>query len=266
MNGPSMAETADRHKLYEQSVQSVETEVEFIEGTFTKLRKRKPKLLREDFCGTAAAACEWVRVNSKHSAIGVDLDADVLNWGKENNVSKLKVPAQKRLKLIEDNVLTVSTDLADILVAFNFSYWVFKTRDVMRTYFKAAYKGLKDDGVFFLDSFGGSEAFEETKEKTKIDGFTYVWDQASYDPVSGDYVCHIHFRFPDGSKLKRAFSYEWRLWTLPEIRELLREAGFRKSTVYWEGSDEDGDGDGEFEPVTRGDADPAWIAYVVAEK
>ena len=53
-------------------------------------------------------------------------------------------------------------------------------------------------------------------------------------------VNHIHFEFTNGSRLKRAFTYEWRLWTLPEIRELLGEAGFSRSTVYWEDRDADG--------------------------
>jgi hypothetical protein len=66
--------------------------------------------------------------------------------------------------------------------------------------------------------------------------------------------------------IKKAFSYEWRLWSAPEIRELLLEAGFRKATVYWEGEDEDGDGNGEFTPDESGVADLAWIAYIVAEK
>ena len=56
-----------------------------------------------------------------------------------------------------------------------------------------------------------------------------------------------------------------RLWTAPEIRELLIEAGFRNPTVYWEGEDEDGEGNGEFTPEEKGEADLAWIAYVVAE-
>ena len=62
-------------------------------------------------------------------------------------------------------------------------------------------------------------------------------------------LCHIHFSFPDGSKIKKAFTYDWRLWTLPEIRELLLEAGFQRATVYWEGTNEETEeGDGEFTP------------------
>ena len=78
--------------------------------------------------------------------------------------------------------------------------------------------------------------------------------------------CFIHFRFPDGSKLKKAFSYSWRLYTAPELRDMLLEAGFRDVTVYWEGEDEDGEGNGVFTPNEKGEADLAWIAYIVAEK
>jgi hypothetical protein len=129
-----------------------------------------------------------------------------------------------------------------------------------------AYAGLKDDGIFFVDLFGGYEAQEETREKTKYDDFTYIWHQAEFHPVTHYMRTHIHFKFPDGSKIKKAFTYEWRLWSAPEIREMMLEAGFRKATVYWEGEDENGEGNGEFSPEAKGEADPAWIAYVVAEK
>ena len=35
---------------------------------------------------------------------------------------------------------------------------------------------------------------------------------------------------------------------LRKLKELLLEAGFSKVTVYWEGEDEDGEGNGEFSP------------------
>jgi hypothetical protein len=78
--------------------------------------------------------------------------------------------------------------------------------------------------------------------------------------------CHIHFHFQDGSKINQAFSYDWRLWTLPEIKELLLEAGFKKVSVYWENEDDDGEGNGEFSIDGEGEADLAWVAYIVAEK
>ncbi|MCW8874544.1 MAG: class I SAM-dependent methyltransferase, partial [Gammaproteobacteria bacterium] len=72
--------------------------------------------------------------------------------------------------------------------------------------------------------------------------------------------------FPDKSKMKRAFTYEWRLWTLPELQELLKEAGFSKVTVYWQGWDEDDEPDGDFQPATEADADPGWVCFLSAEK
>ena len=105
------------------------------------------------------------------------------------------------------------------------------------------------------------------EEETEYDDFTYVWDQAQYDPVTGHMKAHIHFRFPDGSELSPAFTYEWRLWSLPEIRELLEEAGFKKITVYDESWDyEQDEGTGEFKPVEKMDADPGWVVYIAAEK
>jgi SAM-dependent methyltransferase len=262
----TMADQADIHELYEQSVQNVEHEVEFLANTFEEIRGRKAYQLREDFCGTASAACEWVKQGEAFQSIGVDLDSSVLEWGRDNRVGRLPAADQARVRLIESDVLDVETPPVDILIAFNFSYWIFDTRQKMLEYFRKVYDALKDDGVFFCDLFGGSEAQEETKEKTKHDGFTYIWHQAEFHPVTHYMRTHIHFKFPDGSKLKKAFTYEWRLWSAPEIRELLLEAGFKNPTVYWEGDDEDGEGNGEFTPEDKGEADLAWIAYIVAEK
>jgi SAM-dependent methyltransferase len=265
-NTPTMADQADIHNLYEASVQNVEGEVEFLQTTFKALTGRTGYLFREDFCGTAGASCQWVRQGKEFQAIGVDIEPSVLEWGRSNKVSQLPSEDQARVSLIESDVMTVMTPSVDLLAAFNFSYFIFDTRDSLRAYFRRAYEALKDDGVFFLDMFGGPEAQQEMKEKTKHKGFTYVWHQAKFHPVTNHIRCHISFRFPDGSRIKKAFTYEWRLWSAPEIREILVEAGFSSATIYWEGEDEDGDGNGEFTPDERGEADLAWIAYIVAEK
>jgi hypothetical protein len=261
---PTMAETADRHVLYEQSVQDVETEVDFLRSTYLSVRGRPAESLREDFCGTAAAACEWVRVSDRHTATGIDIDAEVLSWGRTHNVGRLSDQQKARLRLVEGDVRDAEVEPVDLLVAFNFSYWLFDTRPQMVEYLRKARAGLKDDGLFVCDAFGGSEAFDELKEETEHDDFTYVWHQAKFDPITHAMSCYIHFKFPDGSRLKRAFSYHWRLWTLPEIRELLVEAGFSNVTVYWDFSDEDDESD--YVPAEKGEPDPGWIAYIVAEK
>jgi SAM-dependent methyltransferase len=261
-----MADLADPHELYEASVQSVVHEVEFLDAAFTELTGRKALTLREDFCGTAAAACEWVRSDKRREAVAVDIDPKVLDWGRRHHVEKLKAKQRDRLRIIEGDVRTAETGVADVAVAFNFSWWTFKTRAELVGYFRAVHAALADDGVFVLDIYGGSDAYDEQEESTDYGLFTYVWDQHGFDPVSARYICHIHFRFPDGSELPRAFSYDWRLWTLPELRELLEEAGFAQSFVYWQGEDEEGEPSGDFSIVKRGEADPAWIAYVAAAK
>jgi hypothetical protein len=261
-----MADLADRHELYEASVQSVTDEVTFLDSAFRELAGRKAFILREDFCGTAAAACEWVRSHRQRRAVAVDIDPQVLAWGLAHHVAALKPKQRTRIELVEGDVRSVETGRADIVVAFNFSWWTFKTRAELLGYFRAAHAALADDGVLMLDIYGGSEAYAEQEEETEYELFTYVWDQHSFDPLTARYHCHIHFRFPDGSELPRAFSYDWRLWTLPELRELLAEAGFARSAVYWQGEDEDGEPNGEFSIVERGEADPAWIAYVAAAK
>lgn len=262
------ASTADRHVLYELSVQNVEAEIDFVDQTYKALRGQHAQSLREDFCGTANTSCEWIRRRRTNSAVAIDLDRPTLDWAREHNVPKLTPTQRERLTLLEKDVRDPGPKgrKADCVLAMNFSYWIFRTRDDLRGYFKSVLDSLSPGGLFFLDFYGGYESMKETTEKRPLKGFTYVWDQASFDPISSTMQCYIHFRFPDGSKMNKAFSYEWRVWTLPEIREILGEAGFRTSTVFWEGEDEDGEGNGEYEPREVGDADPAFICYIVAEK
>ncbi|MDX1625675.1 MAG: class I SAM-dependent methyltransferase [Wenzhouxiangellaceae bacterium] len=266
-NEDSMAAKADRHVLYEVSVQDTETELEFVSETFEELAGRPLKTLREDFCGTANTACAWVAAGDDHEAIGVDLDEATLRWGQEHHVASLDAAARERLELVHGDVLRVDTRRVDAVLAMNFSYYLFTTRPLLRDYFRAARDALVDDGVLFLDAFGGYEAHQELEERTEHDEFTYVWDQAAFNPINQHMTCRIHFEFPDGSELRDAFEYHWRLWTLPEIRELLLEAGFSSATVYWEGTDEEtGEGDGIYTPSEVGDADAGWISYIVARR
>ncbi len=266
-NRVAMADQADRHELYEASVQDPETELEFVGETFESLTGRPLRSIREDFCGTANTACHWVRSGPDRSAIGVDLDGDVLEWGRSHHLASLDAGQAERIRLMQDNVMTVATEPVDAVLAMNFSYYLFTTRELLRSYFERVREGLVDDGILFLDAFGGYDAHRELEERTEYDDFTYVWDQASFDPIHHHMTCLIHFEFPDGSEMRRAFEYYWRLWTLPEIRELLVEAGYSEVTVYWEGTDEEtGEGDGIYEPAETGDADAGWICYLVARK
>ena len=104
-----MAELSDRHVLYEKSVQDVAVEYKFVSKTFRKLRGRRAVHAREDFCGTANMCCEWVRRDSRNTSVGVDLDPEVLEWGRQHNLSRLQPDARLRVSLIQEDVCQVNT-------------------------------------------------------------------------------------------------------------------------------------------------------------
>ena len=49
-----------------------------------------------------------------------------------------------------------------------------------------------------------------------------TFEQASYNPVTSKALCHLHFKFRDGSVFKKAFTYDWRRWHLPEIIDVMQ--------------------------------------------
>ena len=259
------AKKMDKHNLYEDSVQCVDAEIDFVDDTYKKIRGRRAKSLREDFCGTMNTSCEWVCRRKSNIAYCLDIDQKVLDWGIVHKISKLSKSQQQRIDIINSDVTTTNTSIVDIVLAMNFSYWIFKDRKTMTDYYRHIYNNLADDGIFFLDCFGGPEAFKEMEEETEYHGYTYIWDQHKYNPIIGDGLFYIHFKFDDGSKIKKAFTYDWRVWTIPEIKEMLTDAGFTPH-IYWEGTDKDDEGNGVFTRTTTGDADESWIAYIVAEK
>ncbi len=254
------AKTADRHDLYQRSVQAEDFDVEFITRVFRKHRKRKPLSLREDFCGTALLCAAWILSDRKRTATGVDIDPAVLDWGVKHNLESIGEPGDQ-VTLLQDDVRSKRRGRFDVINAMNFSYWVFRTREDLLGYFRSVHRSLVKDGVFYLDLYGGWDAQKPMEDRRKIKGgFTYIWEQHSFDPITHDVVNHIHFEFRDGSRLERAFTYHWRFWTLPEIRELLAEAGFRETVVYWDEKAE------KFRPTKRAENQPGWLAYLAALK
>ena len=268
----TMAEMADPHALYEKSVQSPDHDSEFLATYYEEYTGHPLRHFREDFCGTALLSSFFVTLHPDNSAVGIDLDWPTLNWGIKHNVATLAPDQQQRLTLIHGNVLDLHNTHSQLIVAMNFSYMVFRNRPTLLQYFKKAKQGLTPGGLFMLDIWGGSESQIEQEElrdieNTEDDGigkFTFTWDQDQFDP--GTYFCttRIHFGFEDGTELRNAFVYDWRLWTIPEITELMQEAGFEDVHFLWEGTDPDtNEGTGIYERSDKGDADLAWIAYMV---
>lgn len=263
--GPD-AERVDPLDLYVRSVQSPEHDVDFLTAIYKRHLGGTPKRLREDFCGTGAMAAAWVRRGRGREAWGVDFHAPTLAWGERRFRKKLSARMRERLHLVEADVRSVDVPPVDVLCAQNFSYYVFKQRSELLRYFELGLDGLADEGgVFVVDAFGGYASIEDEREDvTDYGDFHYVWEQHRFDPINGFGTYKIHFRFPDGSALEDAFVYDWRMWTLPEIRDAMREVGFDDVVTYWEEEDPDtGEGTGTFAPRSSANCDPAWNAYVV---
>ena len=268
-NKKTLASKADKYKCYLASVQSPEHEIDFFNQAFKEEFGRKPKTLREDFCGTFAVCCEWVRGNRKRSAIGVDLDPEPLAWGKKHNFSKLTQHEQDRVQILQQDVRKANRPRVEVLAAQNFSFWLFKTRSELLEYFRIARSNMADESIMVMDMMGGGECYVEGNVDKRVikkgkKGFDYHWAQGTFNPVSHDASFYISFKFNDGSKLKRAFEYHWRFWTLAEVRELLAEAGFSHSHVYWEIEDEDGNDTGDWVRADDAVSNPSWVCYIVA--
>jgi len=267
----------DRHALYEAAVQNVDYDLDVLARVFRLLRGRPARVLREDFCGTAAVACAWVLRDPAHLSIGVDRDSEPLAWARRVRLAQMKHGAG-RVRLMQADVRTARAPRADVTAALNYSHWVFKTRAALLAYFRAARRGLVADGVLLLSAFGGSGAMQELVEPLRIparqgpDGrplpaFRYVWEHESFNPVTHDLACAIHFEVPGRRPMRRAFTYDWRLWTLPEVRELLAEAGFRDSVVYVEGWDERAQRpDGVYHRRSSFRNQEGWLALVAGVK
>ena len=204
---PTMAERADKFDLYQKSVQTPEHEVEFFEQAYRDAYRRKPYSLREDFCGTFAVCCEWVKSNTRRTATGVDLCGETLQWGRDHNLAKLTDAQQSRVRILEQDVRKKNRPQADVLAAQNFSFWIFKTRKEVIDYFKIARANLNQEGVLVMDMMGGSDCFvEDLVDKRTIkkgkNGFKYHWKQGSFNPITSDASFYISFKFPRRKQIK----------------------------------------------------------------
>ncbi|MFT3686249.1 MAG: hypothetical protein QM783_15235 [Phycisphaerales bacterium] len=267
-SGGLTARTADRYALYQTAVQEPEPDLDFLDRVYRKRFGALPASLREDFAGTALTASEWVKRRASNTAVAVDLDPVPLAWFDANIAPKMTPAQRARLTILRDDVMSKQArtrDGYDAIFAFNFSYWIFKQRATMLDYFRSVRASLGTKGLFLLDHFAGSETMEEVTDRTRKKGFTYVWDQKRFDPISGNLIAEIGFEFKDGTKWPGAFHYDWRLWTIPELRDVLNEAGFAKVEVYMEKDDKNGVGTGVYVLRRSAPADRALISYIVAE-
>ncbi len=271
----TLAERADKYRLYQLSVQGTDADCDFFEQAYGDAFDAKPHRLWEDFAGAFAVCCEWVKRGKKRTAVAVDLDPEPLAWGRKHNRKDLPEKKRDRIEVIEGNCLDAALsdgrEPADVVAAQNFSFWIFRTRADVIAYFRVALSRLGDEGVLVLDMMGGTDCtLEENVDERAVDGagkpigtFTYLWEQVSFNPITHDAVFRIGFRFRDGSSIPTAFRYEWRFWSIPEVREMLLEAGFDDTAVYWSVEDEDKNDTGAVgaSATTPARTPPGWLTW-----
>jgi hypothetical protein len=261
----------NKYLYYEAAVQGPKEHVFIFNEMYRRFRKREPLVLREDFSGTFRISSEWVKSGPKKKAIAIDLDAEPLQHGLDQVKHELNKSQHKRLTVLQKNVIKAGKTAADIISVCNFSFFTIHDRTVLKKYFQQARLGLRDQGIFILEMAGGPGFIQTTREhkwcKAKgLGRFRYTWDQKSFDPITRNGKYAIHFTLESGKRLKDVFTYDWRIWSIPEIKDLMKECGFNEVFIYWETSNRHGNGTGEYMPAESGDNAYAWIAFVIGLK
>ncbi|GER36567.1 S-adenosyl-L-methionine-dependentmethyltransferases superfamily protein [Striga asiatica] len=301
-----------KYSLYQQSVQSPKGDISYLQKFFLMyVGGRAPLHLQEDFCGTALLSVEWLHGDARRTAIGLDLDVEALNWCLTNNVNRIGADVSSRLSLLHGNVLQphesklvnvnpladmqnltlkdnedgsvhdgkyckdMQLPERDIVCAFNYSCCCLHNRKELILYFKHVLNALsKKGGIFVMDLYGGSSSEGVLRLQRRFPNFTYIWEQAEFDIIQRKTRISLHFNLQkQHRKIRHAFSYSWRLWSLPEIKDCLEEAGF-SSVHFWirempnskEMRCTDGLSVGQdvkYEEATSFEQQDSWNAYIV---
>ncbi len=254
----------DKYAAYQAAVQSPDEDARFLRRVYRELRHKEPRSMREDFCSTFALCCEWVRLHKENRAIGIDIDPEPLQYGKRHYLSKLSDNQQSRITTLQRDVMKPNAPHADIICALNFSYFFLKKREDLVSYFRSCRNTLLDKGILVVDAFGGPFHEEPNVHTRRVPGLTYQFEQDSFDPITREARFSIHFKPKLGRIHKRVFSYDWRMWTIPEIQDAMTDAGYKRSYVYWEGTNREGLGNGVFSRKESGESCQAWVAYLIA--
>lgn len=252
----------DRHALYERAVQDPERLVAFLRA----LHGGAPRVLAEDFCGSAAHARVWCARVSGGTAVAIDLDPEALARALAPGLSAL------RADLVEWEPPR-EHPRADVLYVGNYSIGYLHARERLVRYLCGARARLAPGGLIALDTYGGAAAWRTgavVREHALEDGLRLraTWEQRSADPLRARVVNALSLRVDRGgdvlADLPDAFVYDWRLWTPAELGEALREAGFGEPAAYAELGDVDRAPAPVHEPAELGAPDARWSVCLAA--
>lgn len=261
----------NRYDLYELCVQDPRMQARFLRA----VHGGDARVLCEDFCGPASIARAWLAIDEDHSAAAVDRDTEPLEHAQLRAYDQGF--ALDRLRLLAADVRE-AREPSHIIAAFNFAVCELHARADLLAYLRGVRARLAAAGVggiFAADLYGGPNAFEQGSQELVLESpwggdVVYEWEQRRADPFTARVVNAIHFTLPDGSVMRDAFRYDWRLWSVPELRDALIEAGFRKTEVY-ESYGDAMDEEGNVYPVAAseraGDVDPDgrgdYVVYII---
>lgn len=257
---PSPSKRLDKHDLYELAVQSPTQTALFLHAAHAGY----PEVICDDFCGAGAVARAFVSAFPSATAIAIDHDPEALAALKARCDEELagRITARKA------NVLTTRAS-ADIIAALNFPVGYFHDRSSLLTYFRRCRARLKPRGILVIDTYGGPSAFQTGRYDVRLDnGVRYTWEQREANPLTARVLNAMHFEIPRQAALRNAFVYDWRLWSVPELRDALNEAGFTRSDVFLSmGSSIDAQGRLRIAPAQAPESlDDDYVAYLVARR
>jgi hypothetical protein len=128
-----------------------------------------------------------------------------------------------------------------VIFVGNFSIGEIHSRRDLVRYLSRSRSRLRPGGVFVCDTYGGQSAFTTGAVQRLHQGpepfqTRYTWEQREANPLTGEVVNALHFRvLRTGTvelELTNAFVYHWRLWSVPELRDAMAQAGFASTEVY----------------------------------
>ncbi len=257
----------DRHWLYECCVQRPGAVVELL----TQAHGGSPLRLAEDFCGSAAVSRAWVGSDSRRTAVASDADAESLAIARLRSNAVAGCAERLRFALAQHgqdpgSMGAPASSRADVVFAGNFSIGELHDRASLLRYLRDCRERLgpedgggilacdtyggslaltpgvmvrtvvpetQDSGVLSTQSAGTSSGLERAAAPTRI--IRYAYEQVSADPHTGRVENHLHFDVIESGelicRLRSAFVYRWRLWSVPEIRDAMTEAGLCRSDV-----------------------------------
>lgn len=217
----------DIDALYTAAFQDPKREMRLLREEYVTYFAATPRILREDFCGTAANAMAWAdHKDGNCIAIGVDIDRQSLEYAKTNTFASLSCDVRNRISLIHGDVLSAALPDADLITALNCSFCYFWERQQFKRYLERTFETLGEYGMLALEIYCGADAYNLGCDEIPIEGATAIWEQAKFDPITNRCLNFIHFRMDNGDLLEQAFEYDFRLWSPAECIDLIREVGF----------------------------------------